>query len=291
MKNTLLFFVNLLLLFSCKDAVIQKIKSETIIEIPEEYIIPFLFENNRIYIEGAFKDSTHYFILDNGAMVTCLSESLFQQDDTAGLRIPDILPFPKYNISIDIKLNDYDLDLNEITIANVSRFKSKKERNVAGIIGVELFANRIIELNFENSLMTIRNKIPENINEYQCFDMLNLSNCTYWFDSLYRRIAISGFYDYSGNSYEGNLTLDLGTPFVWFAKTIKEKTDFNLSEKDTATIVAFILRNHLVADINAETFIEEKFADGILGTNFFSKFHVIFDYHNSKLYLKRNNLK
>ena len=282
--------LSLLLCLSCKSKIEQNVESEI---AAEEYVIPFIFKHDRIYLEGVFKDSTYYFMLDNGAMVTCLSQSLFQHNDTVGLRVPDTLAFPKYTISTHIKFRNYDFALNEIAIAPADAITSKMfdiERYVVGLIGVKLFADKIVELNFEDSLMVIRNTLPENINEYQSFDMLNLENCVHWFDSLYKQIELSGFYDYAGNSCKGRLTLDLGTHFVTFTKTIKGKTDFELSKKDTTTLVAFILNNNFIANIEISDDFEQRFGNGILGVVFFSKFHTVFDYPNNKLYLKRNNL-
>jgi hypothetical protein len=39
-----------------------------------------------------------------------------------------------------------------------------------------------------------------------------------------------------------------------------------------------------------EIYPELRFGDGILGVSFLANFHVIFDYPNNKLYLKRNKL-
>lgn len=317
MKKIIYLLVLISIFLSCKGKTAKDTASEALLR---EYIIPFIMSNNQILLEGIFKDSAYYFILDNGAPITNLSQSVFNHYyNIAELTIPDaerrspkcVLPIPVY-----IKFKDYDFLVDTILVFDASAFPKRSNfADLGGIIGVKLFQNNIIELNFEDSLMTIKDKLPENISEYQSFDLLPLKNRTQSFDYLLKQIEIPGFYDHEGNTFNGRFLLDLGSPSVPFTKTIGEKTNFDLSKKDSTTWAAFILNSRFTSlctkfsdpsltdeqnkqgfTINgqvmtADEYIEYKLGDGFLGVSFFSKFHVIFDYPHNKLYLKRNNLK
>ncbi|MCL1968592.1 MAG: hypothetical protein FWF65_03380 [Bacteroidetes bacterium] len=290
---------NLLFCFSCKSKVEPRFESETI----EEYVIPFtVTDNYRILLEGVFKDSVYLFMLDNGWAMTTLPRTLFTRyydieklnmsvsewnGDAQTCVMPNQIKFANYEFLFDrIGVDDHVLLGKELSF-------------LGGIIGAELFHRHIIELNFEDSIMIIRSKLPENICEYMSFDLQNFEHYAYQMDSLFKQIEISGFYDHKGNAFTGKFWVDLGCPFVVFLKTIREQTDFNYSKQDTNTLASFILNNGVIVedshlrtgsasgkDINPEL----RLKDGMLGTPFLANFHVIFDYPNNKLYLKRNKL-
>lgn len=281
----------------------------------QEHTIPFIFANDKIFLEGIFQDSVCYFILDNGFTSTCLSKPLFSRYyDTTTLKIqnPDWTD-PTYVVPIHIKLKDYDFVIDTVVAFDLSIYDTKREiiSDKGGFIGVELFQRHIVELNFEDSVMSIKDKLPKNIEEYAHFDLLNIKNCSSKYDSLFKQIEISGFYDLVGNPFVGRFLVDLGCPFTILSNTFQRNVDENLSKKDTIALAVAVLsygpfmtpvsgnnakeaKKKIIEDgkiIDVEDYTEQKFGDGILGISFLSKFHLIFDYPHNKLYLKRNNLR
>jgi hypothetical protein len=291
----------LLCCFSYKSQIEQIFETKKV----EEYLIPFIITKNyRIFLEGVFKDSTYHFFLDNGFPVTCLCQKLFTRYyDMEKLTI-NVLCEDGGRICVvpnQIKFADYEFVFDTVNVdCHKSNLKRKEFSNVRGVIGSELFHRHIIELNFEDSLLIIRNQLPKNISEYISFDLQNFEHYAFPTDSLFRQIEISGFYDHKGNFFTGRFWIDLGTPTVTFLKTIREQTDLNYSKQDTNTLASFILNSGVVVEnvhfrsgsasgkyLNDP---ELRIGHGILGTAFFANFHVIFDYPNNKLYLKRNKL-
>jgi len=315
MKNVIYTLIFASFFLSCK----RNTTKNTVAETPsKEYVIPLTLKE-RVYLEGVFKDTICRFLLDNGATRSSLSEAVFNHYydvatlDTVASYKWDPKWFPAYVVPIHIQLKDYDFLIDTVMIYSNHPSKMSKE-SYRNTIGVELFMKNIIELNFEDSLMIIRSQLPENINDYQNFDLLNIQNITTSYDHLFRQIEIPGFYDREGNAFKGRFFVDLGSSLITTHKTIKGKTDVDLSKKDTATLAALILNSRYAAvdviyqyydsewkiveeiTVNGQTMTvtdhtEYKFGDGTLGIPFLSMFHVIFDYPHSKLYLKRNNLK
>lgn len=313
MKPHHLFYILFFVIFSYFSCTHQnKEKDNASYITKKEYIIPFALEHNKILIKGIFKDSTYTFILDNGCTGTCLSSTLFSHYyDTTKLRIvnPDWAD-PTCVVPIHIKFNNYDFSVDTIIAFDLSIYDTKREKSSdkGGIIGVKLFKDQIVEIDFEDSLLIIKNKLPENIKEYMSFDLLNLKDCQSKYDYDFKQIEISGFYDHTGKPFKGRFLVDLGCPDLTLNRRFNKHTDFNLSRRDTNSLAAYISRFHKIsvdisgncakeskenitvdeAPLNIDNFTEQKFGDGFLGISFFSKFNVIFDYPHNKLYLKPN---
>jgi hypothetical protein len=234
MKIKIILLINFFLCFACKNNVTQNIDTESEPEIiAEEYLIPFTCRRNTIFVEGVFKDSVYFFILDNGYVMTSLFQNVFTRYyDVNTLNISTLESGYKWQICTvptQIKLNNYAFLLDRFNVIDAS------SNTRGGFIGVELFNRHIIELNFEDSLIIIKNKLPENIDEYMSFDLLHFENYEFPTDSLFRQIEISGFYDHAGTLFTGRFFIDLGTPVVTFFKPISARTDFALSKQNTNT--------------------------------------------------------
>ncbi|MFY7938204.1 MAG: retropepsin-like aspartic protease [Flavobacterium sp.] len=173
--------------------------------------------------------------------------------------------------------------------------------NTDGVIGYNIFEDKIVEINYDKSIMIIHSKLPQDITDYKSANLRHDLNGTFieatltnkkknykgWFlfdtgGSL--TLLVSGSYS-SENSLFGSMesiakTKGTGNGKGFFEEEIVTLPNFNL--------LGFNIPNlpiHLAA--SDKSFYGEA---GIIGNNILKRFNTIIDYPNATVYLKPNGL-
>lgn len=254
------------------------------------------------------------FAIDNGMGITIIDSAFFYTKfDTTKFEyngnVMGILKEYKGNISITIE--DYKYTLNRFIIQNCNKIGATK---VNGIIGSELFLNKIIYIDFDQQLITFSDSVIidtqyTKINLFPpYFTVKNtVSNAKF--------IKITGYSKILGKQVSGHLQFDLGcqgtdllvkNSFIKQLKAIRRQQIKNtiVSGIQKANVACWILDsikigNYNIKDINVNTtFLKDepnidamfmfREGDGYLGLDLMKRFNLITDYKNNVLYIKPN---
>ena len=138
--------------------------------------------------------------------------------------------------------------------------------------------------------------MPENIQDYQKYDMVSLHKQGDPYYHKFRFLTIDGLYDKNGEPVSSNFLIDLGSvtnnidyPFCDKIDIAKSKSMVN----DTASIIYSLLNQcPMIESVYMDTFADtvhvDNFKNGVIGIDFLRNYNVIFDYPHNKLYLKPN---
>lgn len=265
--------------------------------------IPFVLENDHyIHIKGKVNNSaTLDFIFDSGAGTCVLNErgqgiakiKIDGQTDGEG---SSGFTVEQTSSSNHLQLSSLNWDKLSLTYIDY-----KGSINTDGVIGYNVFEDKVLEIDYEKSLLIVHDKMPLNIsgyNKHQIRHDLNgtfieatLSNGVkeytgwYLFDtggSL--TVEVSGDYSKKNNLYgsmknlgKGNAT---GNGKGFFESEIVELPTLNIFDHSIKEVPI-----HLAS--SEKSFYGEA---GIIGNNILKRFNTFIDYPNATIYVKPNSL-
>lgn len=297
MKNHALFILIPLVITSCSS-----MGKKEALSIPqkEECAFDFKLEQGRIVIYAKINDMDSLrFMLDNGASTTMFDSTFwqsFKQQNTPHF-IQKSGNFDYYYCPTSISLSDYTYSIDTIYVAS-ERYSHDyfSALSLNGMIGVELFYKSIVSIDFGNQKIHIGHQLPENIQDYEQYEMVSLRKHGDPYYHKFRFLTINGLYDKNGEPVSSNFLIDLGSvannidyPFCDNIDIAKSKS----MAKDTASMIYLLLnkcpmRESVYMDTFADTIHIDNFKNGVIGIDFLRHFDVIFDYPDNKLYLKPN---
>ncbi len=205
--------------------------------------------------------------------------------------------FDYYYCPTSISLSDYTYSIDTMYVAS-ERYSHDyfSALSLNGMIGVELFYKSIVSIDFGNQKIHIGHQLPENIQDYEQYEMVSLRKHGDPYYHKFRFLTINGLYDKNGEPVSSNFLIDLGSvannidyPFCDNIDIAKSKS----MAKDTASMIYLLLnkcpmRESVYMDTFADTIHIDNFKNGVIGIDFLRHFDVIFDYPDNKLYLKPN---
>jgi len=266
----------------------------------EECAFDFKLEQGRIVIYAKINDMDSLrFLLDNGATTTIFDSTFWMS--IKEYKNPHFIQksgnFDYYYCPTSISLSDYTYSIDTIYVAS-ERYSHDyfSALSLNGMIGVELFYKSIVSIDFGNQKIHIGHQLPENIQDYEQYEMVSLRKHGDPYYHKFRFLTINGLYDKNGEPVSSNFLIDLGSvannidyPFCDNIDIAKSKS----MAKDTASMIYLLLnkcpmRESVYMDTFADTIHIDNFKNGVIGIDFLRHFDVIFDYPDNKLYLKPN---
>jgi hypothetical protein len=262
--------------------------------------IPFeLGSDNRILIKGSInKGALLNFQFDTGAEGNWLYESGAKKYPNLIFSSEGISEGQGGVIKTKNSLNNR-LDFSKLIWDNIriDNLGLKSERYDGGI-GYKIFEGKILEINYDKSILIAHTNLPKNISEYTKCNFRKIGGL--YFIELTLTIdgkEITAWYDFdTGNTF----TLSLHSAFV------KENPNFLSLKKLGETTSTGIGPQKIYSDkvampiikMGSEKFLEfpvllqknETLAFNICGSEILKRFNIIVDYLNEKIYLKRNKL-
>lgn len=264
--------------------------------------IPFtLNKNKQIIIKGSINNSTKIdFCFDLGARIVyvigrnfdklnnLILDGMMEDESVTGLST-------EKTSSIN-SLQFYNLTISNMPVCYID--EAGFLENGGGLIGYNVFQNKILEIDFDNKLLLIYKKLPQKISAYSQIEFKQTTG------GLYIPITI----DSGKNKHIGWYFFDTGADNALafdsrFAKreglnktmkvigkagiasSEKRVIDAEILEVPDVTIAGYKIEN-VPTLLAAESNAESEFEDGVIGIGLQSRFNFIIDYPSSKMYLK-----
>ena len=302
------------LFFSIAPSVQSQFK---IINDKQKVALPFQLINNLIFIQVLVNNQELTFLLDTGVEQTVL----FSLDDKNEIKLFDLQKLKLKGLGSNDAVESYKSSKNKMQINDFVdfdhvlyiildqkfNFSSHIGIPVNGIIGYNFFKNHLIEINYERKKITIYNhnckQILKRIKKKFIQDSLNIEVC-----KPYLICNIES----NNQIFPSKLLVDTGnSDAVWIFKGKSNKIELpkkniqdylgrgfsgNIYGK-RARINSFefgrkVFEYPLVTfpdsiSIKNDNFVQSRI--GSVGGEILSRFTVIFDYLNGKIYTKPNN--
>lgn len=316
-KKLLLFFVVTVLFLSCKPQNKETSEREIFENENVEVIIdtiPFTMDEkypspnfNKILIPVQLKDHKSYiFILDNGHLRTSIRSDVFNSlyDISTFSAVDTMLSITASRITfeghVEIAIGNYIFSIDTLLIGNKERLDkiSPSHSLYKGFIGFDLFARKIVEIDFDQKLVFLHTLLPEKSNTYLAIDLIyrKQQEWTKW-NEREPRIQLDGFLGKNREKLTGEFWFDLGAPITHLYPQFKDKLLLDISQYDTTLLGYKLLSLTNVHNIRiggyagSEIYTSEPLGDehnqGVIGMDFLKNFNLIFDYQGDKLYLKQ----
>lgn len=266
--------------------------------------LPFtLNKNKQIIVKGSINNSPQIsFCFDLGARMVYLIGKGF--DKTHKLDIDGLIEDESVTgLSTEKTSSSNNLQIGNISMTNISVCYIDEAGflgNGGGLIGFNVFQNKILEIDFDNKLLLIHNKLPEKATSYSPIEFKQTTG------GLYIPITISngkkkskGWYFFDTGA-DNALTFDskfatrehlyntmkkLGTAGI--ASSESRIINADILEVPEVFLANFKLENVPTLLAN-ESNAEAEFEDGVIGIGLQSRFNFIIDYKHNKMYLKQS---
>ncbi len=264
--------------------------------------IPFTLEKNKIFIKTRINNSdTLNFIFDTGADVCAVRKSII--DKKLSLVIND----RKENIGFD-GVDTVDVSShNNISLGN-NTYLSKEiycieipDGDKDGIIGWEIFKNKIVEINYNLKKIIIKDNLGIVPDGFKSVKAKKIDNIYYVKIKLTTKDQqIDGWFDFDTGS-DGSISLSnrFAVKYNLIGKMAKVAESFSVgsSGKEVKEDIVLLPKIEIAnlefyrtpITISTTKSINEPFNNNILGNNFLRRFNIIIDYRNETIYLKPNN--
>lgn len=279
-------------------------------------VIPFKLINNLIFIPLEVNGVDLTFLLDTGVEESILfsledKEELkfnnVEKIKLRGLGSSDFIEGLKSSGNI-VVFKDVIVDQKHdiyIILDEEFNFSGSVGIPVNGIIGYQFFKNFKVEINYLKQRIYIHNPSKEDIlkkiRKHEEYTVSFHNNKPY----------LTSLFEFDSQKLNGKLLLDLGNSdaFWFFTSRIKGYNFQNKSfddflgrgfngdifgkrtKLDSFSFENFSFKNPYVAIPDSTSLYNIKWAEnrfGSIGGEVFKRFNIIFDYKNSKLYLKKN---
>ena len=193
------------------------------------------------------------------------------------------------------------LAIGEFNWENIGIWESRHSgHNTDGKFGLNLFENKIVELNFEKEYMVIHAQLPEAIDSYERVSIVNENGlmfiegeCKFDQEAYSNRFLI-----HSG--YSGSILLDdefvdqheVGEKVKTISESVLKDSYGNELKTINAILPSFQLSGVEFSDVPIGFFggAIKRQRMSVLGGEILKRFHVIFDLEHSDVYLRSNQL-
>lgn len=265
--------------------------------------IPFTLENDHyIHIKGKVNNSeTLDFIFDTGASTCVLNEkglkkaklNLDGQSDNEG----------SSGFTVEQTSSTNHLEIATLNWKNLSftYIDYKGSINTDGVIGFNIFEDKVVEIDYDKSIIIIHNEIPTNTSKYSKSQLKHDLNGTFLQATLNNgKNDFAGWYLFDTG---GSLTVMVGGDYATknnLYGTMKNIGKGNSTgngkgffESEVVELPILKILNFSIPNIPIHITASDKSfygESGIIGNNVLKRFNVIIDYPNANLYLKPNSL-
>jgi Aspartyl protease len=264
--------------------------------------LPFtLNRNKQIIVRGSLNNSSQMdFCVDLGARMVCVIGKGFDKPNK--LVIDGMMEDESVTgLSTEKTSSNNSLQLGNLNIANIPVCYIDEAgflENGGGLIGFNIFQNNILEIDFDNKLLIIHNKLPEKVSAYAPIEFKQTTG------GLYIPVTINNGKKKSTGWYFFDTGADNALTFdSKFAaresmyNTMKVIGQTGIASSENKIIKAAVLEvpevqianfriENTPALLAEESNAEAVFEDGVIGIGLQSRFNIIIDYPNSKMYLK-----
>jgi len=266
----------------------------------EECAFDFKLEQGTIVIYAKINDMDSLrFMLDNGSSATIFDSTfwLSLEKQNAPHFIQKSGNYDYYYCPTSLSLSDYTYFIDTIYVASEKYSHDFfSALSLKGMIGVELFNKSIVGVDFENQKIHISDHLPENIQDYQKYDMVSLHKQGDPYYHKMRFLTVDGLYDKKGEPVSSHFLIDLGSITNNLDYPSCDNIDIEKSKSmasDTTSMIYMLLNKYpmieaVYMDTFADTVHVDNFKNGVIGIDFLRHYNVIFDYPHNKLYLKPN---
>lgn len=277
--------------------------------------VPFKLVNNHIMVPVSINGSAPLdFVLDSGAAATVVTES--HSTKSLALTLGDELPLSGAgsgfksvaNIVEDTDVAVSDLRLMEQSVIRISTaampfFDSMDEVYFDGVIGYDFFRRFIVDIDYDEMAVTFYepsafepNRVMSG-DDWQALPLDVESNMPYLTTKVTntknQKVDVKLLVD-TGST--GSVSLapashpDLSAPQQYYVSTSQGLTGDTLSHLTVADSLEFgeYRLNQLLASYSITGEYGENDSNGILGNRALSRFNLIFDYTNERLWVKPN---
>jgi hypothetical protein len=266
--------------------------------------LPFtLNKNKQIIIKGSINSSPQMdFSFDLGARIVYVIGKDF--DKLNKLVLDGTMEDESVTgLSTEKTSSNNSLQLGNLNIANMPICYIDEPGflgNGGALIGFNVFQSKVLEIDFDNKLLLIRNKLPDKTNTYAQIEFKQSTG------GIYIPITINN----GKKQSKGWYFFDTGADFALAIDSkFAKREDLNnsmkvigktgvassenrvinaaLIEAPEVSIASYQLKN-VPTLLAVESNAEAEFEDGVIGIGLQSRFNFIIDYPNSKMYLKPN---
>ncbi|KQC01751.1 pepsin/retropepsin-like aspartic protease family protein [Pedobacter sp. Hv1] len=254
--------------------------------------IPFTLHNSRIYLNGQVNGKKNLsFQLDLGAGATCIN---YKSVAKAGIKFDGkTLVTNSHGTNEEPTSNKNAISIAGLRWEDVPMVQVKNMNNDEDvIIGNSLFADKIIELNYDLKILIVHDQLPNITNGYTKHDVI--------FEQ--HRPSIQATIHVNGKDYTDWFLFDtgragtmvIGKSFVTkFGLWDKFKTILSLGDKKIVVIPKTTIGKLSFTDIvtNAQSPKSNSERPTLLGNELLNHFNVVLDNVNGIIYLKPNSLQ
>lgn len=265
--------------------------------------IPFILGNDHyIHIKGKVNNSeTLDFIFDSGAGTCVLNErgqkiasiKLDGQTDGEG----------SSGFTVEQTSSSNHLQLSSLNWKNLSLtyIDYKGSINTDGVLGYNIFEDKVVEIDYEKSLLIIHSKMPANITGYSKQSIKHDLNGTFIQATLNNgEKDFTAWYLFDTG---GSLTIEVGGDYATNNKlygTMKNLGKSNATgngkgffQNEIVELPILKLFGFAIQDVPIHIASSDKSfygEAGIIGNNVLKRFNTFIDYPNATIYLKPNSL-
>jgi len=286
--------------------------------LPEGYdavTIPFLIYNNLIIIDVLLNRSLPLkFVLDTGVRTTVLTEKSLTDllnltyarkvtiQGAGGEKLVDA--FVVNNITLNVGRIEGRGHAVLVLEEDLLQLKSYLGVNVHGILGYELFNRFTVEINYGRKIITFHN--PKTFKKKRKFDTLPITI------EDTKPYLEANFIIRGNEPIKGKFMMDTGASHTMLLDT-RSATEISVPEPsitstlgrglsgniigEVARIDRLSVNNYVFKDLIAtfpdpdsyEISLDRNFRNGTFGGGLMSRFHIIFDYSHSQIYVKKGS--
>ncbi len=281
----------------------------------DKVIIPFEIYSNLIVIDVLFNKSLPLkFVLDTGVRTTVLTEKSLT--DLLGLEYARKITIPGAGgekLVDAFVVNNVSLNIGEIAgnghailvlEEDLLQLKNYLGVNVNGILGYELFSRFVVDINYDKKIIIFFN--PKTFKKKGGFTEIPLSV------EDTKPYILANFIIRDNERIRGKFMLDTGASHTMLLDGRSNKK-ITVPDPYITSILGRGLSGNLYGEVaridkmwvgpfsfdkvitifpdqdSYEISLIQDFRNGTLGGGMMSRFHIIFDFGNSKIYLKKGN--
>ena len=281
----------------------------------DKVTIPFDIYNNLIVIDIILNKSLPLkFVLDTGVRTSVLTEKTLSDllhlkyarkitiPGAGGKKLVDAFVVNNVSITIgEIEGHGHALLVLETDLLQLKNFLGV---NVHGILGYELFSRFVVDINYDKKTITFSN--PETFKVKKKFVALPIvvEDTKPYIEASFiirgSKVIKGKFMLDTGASHtmllDGRSSDEIYTPEPYISTTLGRGLAGDIygevARIDKMWVDKYIFEGVIATFPNAETYLfslENNFRNGTFGGGMMMRFHIIFDFVNSKIYIRKGN--